>query len=136
MQNSDREVHFQVSQFFEPAPELRPLTATVASGRRFGGIATHVRWSFAADAQLAIAPYFGAVSPTPWVCRAQPGVVSPSASARSGAPRTLGIRSRTPECMSVESIHSSLNAESHLCARAAAEMLPVYLIQRITRWLS
>jgi hypothetical protein len=31
-----------------------------------------------------------------------PGVVSPSASAGSAAPRTLGIRSRTPECMSVE----------------------------------
>ena len=97
----------------EASRELRPVGGTVASGRRFGGIATRVRWSFAADAQLAVAPYFGAVSPTPWVCRAQPGVVSPSASARSGAPRTLGIRSRTPECMSVESIHSSLNFKIH-----------------------
>ena len=54
----------------EAATELRPLTITVASGRRFGGIATHVRWSFATHAHLAAEPNFGAVSPTPWAGRA------------------------------------------------------------------
>ena len=49
----------------EAAPELRPLTATVASGRRRGGIATYVRWSRATRAHLATEPNFGAVSPTP-----------------------------------------------------------------------
>eukprot|EP01043_Picozoa_sp_COSAG02_P040385 COSAG02_NODE_3266_length_7057_cov_12.370078_3_plen_80_part_00 len=57
------------------------MGATVASGWRFGGIATRVRQSFTADAQLAVAPNFGAVNPTPWAGRAQPGVVSPSAPA-------------------------------------------------------
>ena len=97
----------------EAACELRSLSATVASGRRFGGIATCVRQSSAVRTQLAVAPNFGTVSPTPWAGRAQPSVVSPSASARSGAPRSLRIRSRPPECMSVELIHTSLSSGIH-----------------------
>ena len=83
-----------------------PLTTTTHQRQRFHHIATYVRGSRANRAQLAAEPNFGAVAPTPWVGRAQPGAVSPSASARSVAPRTLGNRSRPPACMSVESIHT------------------------------